>query len=213
MRQLEVNINGIKAIINECGEHFIICCHGLYSSKDSKKYVEISALACKNGFSSVRFDFRGCGESQGNFYESTLSNRLRDLHEVVEYVMQNYNASISLIGSSFGGMVAIAYVYKNGVKPVVTISTPYKIDGIEKNFVEDAMKYDLLEMVKKVSHMLIIHGRNDELVPFEHAEKLYENAMEPKKILLFNSDHSFSDDVERRKALEEAIAWIKKFKS
>ena len=61
--------------------------------------------------------------------------------------------------------------------------------------------------------MLIIHGRNDELVPFEHAEKLYENAMEPKKILLFNSDHSFSDDVERRKALEEAIAWIKKFKS
>jgi len=213
MKQLEVNINGIKAVINECGEHFIICCHGLYSNKDSKKYVEISSLARKNGFSSVRFDFRGCGESEGNFFESTLSNRLKDLDEIVGYVKKNYGASISLIGSSFGGMVAIAYAYKNNVKPIVTISTPYKIDGIEKNFVEDAMQYDLLEMIKNVSHILIIHGKNDELVPSEHAEKLYENASPPKKILIFDADHSFSDEGERIKAINEAISWIKKFSS
>ncbi len=212
MRQLEVNINGIKAIINECGNDFIICCHGLYSSKDSMKYIELASLACKNGLSCVRFDFRGCGESTGKFEEATLSNRLKDLDEVIEYVRKKYNAGISLFGSSFGGMVAIAYAYKNNIKPIVTISTPYKIEGIEKNFVEDARKYDLLEMVKGLSHILIIHGKNDELVPLNHAEKLYESARQPKKILLFDADHSFSSRDERRKALEEAVAWIKRFK-
>ena len=212
MKQLEANINGIKAIINECGNHFIICCHGLYSNKDSMKYVEMAELACKNGLSCVRFDFRGCGESTGKFEEATLSNRLKDLDEVVKYVKKNYNASISLFGSSFGGMVAIAYAYKNKIKPLVIMSTPHKIEGIEKNFVEDARKYDLLEMVKTLSHILIIHGRKDEIVPLSHAEKIYEIAKQPKKILLFEADHSFSSNNERRKALEEAVAWIKKFR-
>ena len=67
-------------------------------------------------------------------------------------------------------------------------------------------------MVKTLSHILIIHGRKDEIVPLSHAEKIYEIAKQPKKILLFEADHSFSSNNERRKALEEAVAWIKKFR-
>ena len=208
----DIDINGIKAKIHYISNNFVICCHGLYSNKESKKYIEMAEIALKNGISCIRFDFRGCGASKGNFNESTLSNRINDLDEVVGYLKKNYsNAKISLFGSSFGGMVSIIYAYMHGIKPIVTISTPYKIEGIEKNFIEDANKYNILEMMEKISHILIIHGKKDELVSKNHAEKIYKMAKQPKKILFFNTNHSFSDDIERRKALNEAVKWIKSY--
>ena len=211
MKLLE--IDGISAAIHYCGENFIICCHGLYSNKDSKKYVELAEKACRNGISCVRFDFRGCGKSKGKFEDSILSNRVKDLDKVVNFVKKEYNGNISLFGSSFGGMVAIVYAYQHKIKPIALISTPYKIDGIDAKFVEDANRYDLLKMMKNLSHVLIIHGKKDELVPYTHAEKLYANARHPKKLLLLNSDHSFSDDAERNKALNEVILWVKSAQS
>ena len=203
---MKVDINGIKAIIHYKSNKFILCCHGLYSNKDSKKYIELAEIALKNGISCIRFDFRGCGESNGKFEDSTLSNRIKDVNEVVKYIKNKYHAKISLFGSSFGGMVAISYSYLNKIKPLVLISTPYKIEGI-KNF--ESSKYNILDMVSKLSHVLIMHGKKDEVVPVTHAEKIYRMLKEPKKFLLFNTDHSFSDEKERKIALEEAVKWIK----
>jgi len=208
MRQSKVNINGIKAVIHECGENFIICSHGLYSNKESKKYVEMARKACSIGLSCVRFDFRGCGESEGKFEDSILSNRIRDLDEVVNYIRRNYGGKIALLGSSFGGMVAIVYAYMNMIKPVVLISTPYMIKDIENRFIEDARKYNLIEMASTLSHVFIIHGKKDEIVPLHHAEKLYTVAREPKKLLVLETDHSLSNNEERLKAINEAINWI-----
>ena len=209
---LNIDINGIKANIHYISNNFVICSHGLYSNKESKKYIEMAEMALKNNISCVRFDFRGCGSSKGNFNESTLSNRINDLSEVISYLKKNYsNAKISLFGSSFGGMVSIVYAYMHRIKPIVTISTPYKIEGIEKKFVEDANKYHILEMMTKISHILIIHGNKDELVPKSHAEKIYKMAKQPKKILFFNADHSFSNPIERKKAINEAVKWIKSY--
>ena len=209
MKLLE--IDGISAAIHHCGNRFIICCHGLYSNKDSKKYIELAEKSCKHGISCVRFDFRGCGESKGRFEDSILSNRLKDLDKVINFIKKEYNAKISLFGSSFGGMVSIIYASLHKIKPIALISTPYKIDGIDKKFVEDASKYDILKMMKRISHVLIIHGKKDELVPYMHAEKLFSNARHPKKLVFLNADHSFSSDEERNKALNEVINWIAMF--
>ncbi len=204
----KVEIDGLAAIVHEAGNDFIVCNHGLYSSKDSRKYIEIAELASKNGISCIRFDFTGCGESRGDFSESVLSRRVNDLSKIVEYVDKNYGGKIALLGSSYGGMVSIIYASMHGVKPLVIISTPYAIHGLGK-FSEDASKYDILELSKEIEEILVIHGKKDELVPVEHAIKIYEAAREPKKLLLFNTDHSFSDDGERSKAISEAIKWFK----
>jgi len=206
MKKLEANINGIKAVVHYVSNKFIVCCHGLYSNKDSKKYVELAELANKEGLSCVRFDFRGCGESEGSFEKSTLTKRLKDLEEVINFIKSKYDAKIALFGSSFGGMVSILYASKNG-NCLVAMATPYKIEGKESRFVDA----DVIDTIKNCSKILIMHGLKDELVSKEQAKILYSYAKEPKEILLFNTDHSFSDEKIRRKALSKAISWIKKF--
>ncbi len=205
MSRLEkFEVNGIKGIIHHGREAYIVCCHGLYSSKESRKFVEMAEKASQHNIGCVRFDFRGCGESRGKFSYKP-EERLNDLTEVMEWLKKEYEgASYALFGSSLGGMVSIKYASKHKVNALVTIATPYEfeISGYKASVAED---------VKKCSHILVIHGLKDELVPKEHAEKIFNEANGPKKILFFDADHRFSDDVERSKAISEALDWIRNF--
>ncbi len=207
------DVDGIKSVLQYVSNKFIICCHGLFSNKDSDKYKEIEKMALENGISCVRFDFYGCGESDGEFEDSILSNRINDLEKVIDYISKkSKEVEYALFGSSFGGMVCIACASKKKIKSMVIMSTPYKIEGIlDEKFARDLKKYDMLELAKFCSHTLIVHGKMDELVPCEHANKIYEKIAPPKKILFFDADHSFSEKKERKKALEEAIKWFEKY--
>jgi len=51
----------------------VVTAHGLLSSKDSDKYVQIGEVFTQAGIAVCRFDFRGCGESQGNLAETTVA--------------------------------------------------------------------------------------------------------------------------------------------
>jgi len=206
------DLNGLHGIIRHISNKFIVCCHGLFSNKNSKKYIEIEEMALEKGISCIRFDFRGCGESKGEFAESTLTNRIKDLDIVIKYISRKFNARYALFGSSFGGMVSIAYGKQGKTRAMAIMSTPYKIDTmLNKNFTEDLEKYDILKMAESCSHVLVIHGINDELVPCEHALKIYEKIKPPKKILFVDNDHSFSDAKERKRALEEVVRWFEKW--
>ena len=84
------------------GERWLVFCHGFRSDK-SGSYEGRCRRAVEAGYDAVRFDFRGCGESDGAFVEQTLSDKLADLKAVVEYVDPG---SYAVFGSSFGGKVA-----------------------------------------------------------------------------------------------------------
>lgn len=57
----------------------IVTCHGLYSSKDSEKYINIAHRFVQEELAVFRFDFTGCGESEGNVEDTTLTRRIEDL--------------------------------------------------------------------------------------------------------------------------------------
>ncbi len=197
------DLKGIKGIIHYAGNDFIVCCHGLYSNKDSKKYLEMAELANNMGFSCVRFDFRGCGESKGNFSFS-LDERVDDLEEVMNYLEKKFGGNYALFGSSFGGMASLYYGSQNKVSSIAILSTPSHVKFGEN-------EADIIPYAEKCSHVLIMHGLEDELVPYEQAMEIYAKLRKPKKILSFKTDHSFTDENERRKALNEAIKWFKKY--
>lgn len=205
MKKLEeFNLKEIKGIIHYESNNFIVCSHGLYSNRDSRKYLELVELAKNEGISCVRFDFRGCGKSKGNF-SYNLEERYKDLKNVISYVEKKFkNASFSLFGSSFGGMVSIVYAARNNVTSIAILSTPAKIEL-------EGKKIDIQPYIKNCSNVLIIHGKKDELVESKNAYTIYREAKEPKKLILLNADHSFSQEEERMKALEEVIKWIKRY--
>lgn len=81
---------------------WIVCCHGFLSDKTGT-YEGRCRRAAAEGYHGVRFDFRGCGESDGAFVDQTLSDKIADLRAVIEHFEPD---RLVLFGSSFGGKVA-----------------------------------------------------------------------------------------------------------
>lgn len=217
----------------------VVCLHGLESSKDSAKWITYASRLYEEGYACLRFNFRGSGEgsekSEGEFEDISLTSRIKDYHSALDFLENNGKVDMNrlgAVGSSFGGMVALATHCRN-VKATVVLASPYKIprydrplipkeEGVyyilpsgrrfKKGFYEDLKKYDLIEDVKNTPPLLIIQGDADDTVPLEHAYKLYEAASEPKKLeIIKGADHIFSQTEHLNKAINHSLTWYKKY--
>jgi len=212
----------------------IITLHGLESSKDSGKWPLIAARLYDVGFACLRFNFRGCGmgpeKSDGAFEDVSLTGRIRDYRAALHFLHATGKVDLrrlGVIGSSFGGMVALA-AQDERIKAMVVLSTPYAmpqphraIGGyyelpsgrrLKEEFYGDLRDYNLLEAVRSAPPLLILHGSSDDLVPVKHARQLYEAAREPKRLeLLPGADHIFSRSEHLTRAIELSVEWFKTY--
>ena len=215
----------------------IITLHGLESSKDSDKWTTMSFRLSQEGYACLRFSFRGCGDgrerSEGNFKDISLTGRIKDYKSALQFLEDTRKVDmtrVGAIGSSFGGMVAIASQEKK-ISAITTLATPYKIPRYDKqqipkdegkyymlpsgkrfkkSFYEDLKKHELLKSIKSTPPIQIIHGSSDEIVPLEHAYKLFGAASEPRRIqIIENADHTFSTGLD--KVIELSLDWFKKY--
>lgn len=220
------------------GAPCIITLHGLEGDKDSGKWPIIASRLLKRGYACLRFNFRGCGEgaerSDGLFEDTTLTSRIEDYRAALRFLRGSGKVDpnrIGVIGSSFGGMVAIAA--QEQVKAIVAISTPYMVPSLgetrvtcegktyyllpserrlKASFYEDIRRHNLLEAVRRAPPILIIHGSADEVIPVDHALKLYEVAGGPKRIeIISGADHAFKRPEHLDKAIDLAIEWFNKY--
>jgi uncharacterized protein len=84
--------------------------HGFSSNRiEVVSFVGMSRLLQRNGIASVRFDLSGHGESDGDFFDVTISGEIAETRAVVQAV-RTFDfvdpARISLVGMSMGGVVA-----------------------------------------------------------------------------------------------------------
>jgi pimeloyl-ACP methyl ester carboxylesterase len=103
----EIPVEGetVSAVHHEAAgetDRWLLFCHGFRSDKTGS-YETRCERAVAEGYDAVRFDFRGSGESEGAFVESTLTGRIDDLLAVIERFDP---PSYALFGSSFGAKVA-----------------------------------------------------------------------------------------------------------
>ncbi len=221
------------------GSPCIVTLHGLESSKDSGKWPTIASRFYGEGYACLRFSFRGCGEgsekSDGEFEELSLTGRIEDYRSALRFLQDSGKvdmARLGVIGSSLGGMVAAA-ARDDRVKAMVTMGTPYKIPRFEKplipkdvgdcyklpsgkrfkkGFYEDLRRYDILEAVRSVPSIFIVHGSLDETVPLDHARKLYEAASDPKRLeLVEGAGHVFSQREHLDKVIYLIMEWFGKY--
>ena len=104
---------------------YAIFAHCFTCSKDLKAIANINFSLAKEGIASLRFDFTGIGESEGEFSDSDYSDYLNDLISSAEFLSSHYKAPKILIGHSLGGCVAIESAKDiQSVEAIVTIGTP-----------------------------------------------------------------------------------------
>ena len=85
----------------------VIMMHGFMGNKDGMMEKVAGDMLAQQGIASVKFDFNGHGESEGEFSGMTVPNEIEDAKCVYEYVKSlPFAGSIALTGHSQGGVVA-----------------------------------------------------------------------------------------------------------
>ncbi|MDY6788622.1 MAG: alpha/beta fold hydrolase [Candidatus Nanohaloarchaea archaeon] len=230
-RLLDVKGGGISTVFHSAGEDArgtVVFCHGLGSDKSG--YRRRAKQAVDRGFDAVRFDFRGNGESSGNFEKMNLTTRIRDLQTVLDSVDSD---NIGVYGSSFGGLVAIheAVSDHDGGIDALALRSPVtfydSLRPIEKGirdrgfyehlpgkrlymeFILDVKRYSIEEAAEDLSiPVLLMHGSEDDLVPAEGSRRFHDRLECRKRLEIFEGEgHRFGASADRR-AVDISLDWF-----
>lgn len=97
----------------------VIICHGFGSNCERPLLATIAKDVVAQGMIAIRFDFNGCGHSEGEFQDMTVLNEIEDLKHVIAWARQQpWTENISLVGHSQGGVVVSMTSGELGAKEI-----------------------------------------------------------------------------------------------
>lgn len=90
----------------------VLICHGFGGNKAGKYrlYVRLAEKLAKAGILAFRFDFRGSGDSEGEFSEMTLQGEISDALIALQFLSKEPQVDVKrvgMFGRSLGGVVAV----------------------------------------------------------------------------------------------------------
>lgn len=143
------------------------------------------------------FDYRGYGKSSGRPSENGL---YIDAEAVYDYMVNEKNippAKIIGYGESLGGPVIIDLALKREMGGIIIEDAFTSVNDMAKEhfpFIPSFVlksRYNSLEKIKNIKiPKLIFHSTNDEIVPFEQGQRLFERAAEPKEFVELHGGHN-----------------------
>ncbi len=145
--------------------------HPLYGgTMDNKVVYTLFKALLELGFITVKFNFRGVGQSEGDRYSGNGngSGETEDVIAVVETVRSQFAARFDttppllLAGFSFGG--AIQAHAARQLKPQKLIMVAPSVERLDVPSIVNPVTESGIE---NNSHILIIHGEKDDVVPLK----------------------------------------------
>ncbi|RKO83036.1 Alpha/Beta hydrolase protein, partial [Blyttiomyces helicus] len=115
------------------GRHIAILAHGVGVTKN---YCFFPTLAKRLPCASVRFDFRGAGESDGKFTYDGYSSDADDIKTIIAHLRSRNWKPLALMGHSRGANDILLYAQNNpyDVRFVVNISGRYLLRYLLNDF-------------------------------------------------------------------------------
>ena len=245
--KVEFESNGIKlAGLLESSDSDAVRAYALFAhcftcSKDIAAASRISRALVALGYTVLRFDFTGLGNSDGDFSNTNFSSNVEDLIAAADFLRSEYRAPQLLIGHSLGGAAVLkAAGGIDEVTAIATIGAPFNAkhvskqlesdlekisnDGeaevnlagrkfkIKKQFIDDIRSQDSDHIGKLRRALLILHSPVDETVNIAEAEKIYKEALHPKSFIsLDKADHLLSRPKDSEYVAACISAWASRF--
>ena len=206
------------------GSPLFILCHGYGGNKDFPSIVKLAELLNSKGYSTVRFDFTGNGESRGSSRMS-LIQWTKDIGKVTERFKgekqilwtPSFAAMVGIIASGtyheIDGLITV-----NGLFSLKSVGMRYHLYRLMAAF--DKSKRAELDFYRANFRpesicvpVLVMHGRQDRLVSPDESYSLYDKLRCEKDFQRFDSDHYMSKDKHVLEASVLTDRWITKHKN
>jgi len=168
----------------------IIFAHGVSRDKAfmMNQYKDLIIDLHKSGYNVILFDFRTHGDTIGGQRTFGIEES-RDVSAVIDYLVSKGKAErVGAVGCSLGaGTLLIAAGQDQRLNAVIADS-PYW-SAKDARHVNPEWGFDLnmaapYQYIKEISPraVFLIQGKNDEVVPSNSAERLFQAALEPKEL-------------------------------
>ena len=148
--------------------------------------IDIAGVIAEQGAAVFLYDYRGYGKSEGSPTEEGI---YRDGQAVVRYLKEEHSIperSMIFFGRSLGGAVAAqqstefdgsgivldsAFISGREIATDIYPIIPGFLVGVDFPINEDLCR-------SGAEYIMILHARNDRIIPFHHGEELYRIAQE-----------------------------------
>lgn len=154
---------------------------------DRESWSSFAALLAERGFSTLAFDFRGYGDSEG---EREISEIWRDVVAAVRAVRDRGATTVVVIGASMGGTAALIAASREPVDGVVTLSAPSTFMGL-------SVPPETLAMVTAPKLFVAADGDG---VAAQTAQAFYQQSPPSKRVEIVTGTEHGTDLLEGRQS-------------
>jgi alpha/beta superfamily hydrolase len=192
---------------------YAVFAHCFTCTKNLNAVVNINQALAGEGIATLRFDFTGLGESEGDFSYTSFSSNVSDLIAAADFLKFEFEAPKLLIGHSLGGAAVLQAARSiPSVVAVATIGAPsslthlarhlapqkaevsskgeaeFTLAGktfrIKKQFLDDLELIHMQETIRNLNKaLLILHSPLDNIVAIENAAEIFQLARHPKSFI------------------------------
>ncbi|MGE0226850.1 MAG: alpha/beta hydrolase [Acetobacteraceae bacterium] len=175
--------------------YVLLFLHG--STRNISWCLDTLELFHRMGFSTFLFDYRGYGLSEGRPDEE---GTYRDAAAAWDYLVHEraFEAGrIVVMGRSLGGAVASWLAARHPPRALVLESTFLSFPDLAAVLhprlparLLARYRYPVKDYIRQVRcPVLLVHSRDDDLIPYQHASMLYGIANEPKRLVDIAGPH------------------------
>ena len=225
----------LSAILEDTDERdkIMVMCHGIRGQKYERGvFPDLAEELLKTGVASIRFDFRGHGESEGLDKDVTIIKEKEDIESIIKYVTNLGYKQIILEASSFAtaAVSLIDYSKFDNIKalviwygcPDLEVTKKGNLFSLEnkkiaerdgfytsksistgKDFRFGSELFDEVYRIKPYENLskldlpiIFVHGKCDEVVPYEYVVNAYKLCKNAQLELIENGNHNFDNNKE-----------------
>ncbi|MBR9681154.1 MAG: alpha/beta hydrolase [Candidatus Altiarchaeota archaeon] len=219
--KLKVKDQTIVGDYEKQGENAILMIHGFRGNRsEGGRFKTLAKAITASNLSVLRIDCRGSGDSEGDFFDMTVSSEVEDTLAAIKFLQKEGVKKIGLIGHSLGGEISIIAASKTkidalGLTGPVLNSRVFvdkfntemkdlgnnfeytrgngKLGKVGKAFVEESKKIRIEDIVRTLeTPILILHGTNDKTIPISDSKILADARPNVSLIILPNEYHNFT---------------------
>lgn len=161
----------------------VLFCHG---NGDNITILtdKLRNLSEQHGLAVLTFDYRGYGRSEGAPSESGILQDARAARRWLAKRTRIDERAVILMGHSLGGAVAVDLAAKDGARALILESTFTSLPEVAATHLPWlAPRWNMTMQLNSASKLpsyagplLVSHGDADEVIPFEHGERLLQVA-------------------------------------